>query len=949
MQQFLQYQVVLKPPPDDVLALYIESLRTIGIDPARHDIRLVEDDWEAPTLGASGLGWEVWLDGMEITQFTYFQQAGSLELEPISAEITYGLLRLCLYLQKVESVLDVEWAPGITWGEMNLQAEQEFSAFHFEHANAEMYFRLFQDYEREAAAMLKRGTGAAGLRLCGETVARVQPARCARRDQCHRAHLVHRSHPRARAQGGGRLHREARGSGIPAREAAAGAGGPPSPAVPEAGMKDFVLEIGAENIPASYVPPAIDQLRNDAVALFARLRIGHGEVYATGTPRRLVLVVNGVEDRQAAGEEVATGPPVSKGFLADGAPSPAAEGFARAQGVAVAALERIATPRGEYLGVRRTLPRRATRPVLQAELNGLVTGLRFPKTMKWEAGGARFARPVRWIVCLLGRDVVRFSFAGVDAGRVTCGRPWMRSERRSIAEARAYRARVGSLRVVLDHETRRQRIRQMAEQAAAARRQALVGDDDLLTELAFMLEDPRPLVGSFDRRYLDLPAPVIVTAMRSHQRYLALNDRAGRLVPGFVTFTDGPVRGAAEVVRGNERVLRARLEDAEFYWHEDIKRGVDKLADELDRIVFIEGLGSVGEKWRRTLELARDLNGSLSPAARVDDAALARAARLAKADLASTMIRDGKEFTALQGVIGAHYAVACGEPAAVADAIRDHYAPRAASDPLPETQLGRVLGLADRMDTITGCFIAGLKPTGSQDPFALRRSANGAVRLACEMAGVRLDHVIEAAVAGYANAADGAKPVGPDVVEFVRGRVDAFLRDQGVSYDVAAAVLAAAWAEPALALARARAIGRLRGDRRFERLITGVRRVGNILAGKSRRVGPTLEQVRAGFGDGGERAFDPSLFEDPAEGELLNHLVAAVERIAELEGRQQVDAILGVLSGLADPIDTYFDKVLVNSDDVRVRANRHAFLAATYALFGRYADFLAIVEETRPS
>ncbi len=718
-------------------------------------------------------------------------------------------------------------------------------------------------------------------------------------------------------------------------------------------MSDFVLEIGAENIPASYVPPAVAQLGEDARAMLARCRVVYEDVYTTGTPRRLVLSIRGLADRQAEGDEVVTGPPVSKAFGEDGRATPAAEGFARSQGVSVSDLDRVETPRGEYLAMRKRLPRLATKVVLREELPALIAGLKFPKTMKWEASGARFARPVRWIVALYGRDVIPVRFADIESGRVTCGRPWMRDERRSIANAGAYAAQVRAFGVVLDQDERRARIRALAEKAATAARARIVSDEDLITELAFMTENPRILVGGFDRKYLDLPSEVVVTAMRSHQRYIALTDRQSRLMPAFITFTDGPVKGPKDVVLGNERVLRARLEDAEFYWREDLKHGVDGLADELDRIVFIEGLGSVGAKWRRILDVGRAVNERLAPPLRVRDEMLARAARLSKADLAGAMIRDGKEFTALQGVIGAHYAAACGEDPAVVDAIREQYLPRAAGDPLPETALGRILAFADRVDTLVGCFLAGLKPTGSQDPYALRRGGNGVVRLACELPGVRLDELIECAASSYGAVLSqeeietrwGGRRAGADLHEFMRGRVEAFLKDNGVPYDVADAVLPVSWTDPGTALARARDIARLRGDARFERLITGVKRVGNILAKDRRRVGAAWPDVSGALAGDGVRPFDPARFQDPAERGLLDAVVGTLGRIESQEASGNFGEVLTVLSRLADPIDAYFDKVLVNVDDALVRDNRHGFLAAVYGLFGRFADFQAIVEQ----
>jgi glycyl-tRNA synthetase len=747
VQQFLQYQVILKPPPANVLELYIESLRAIGIDPKRHDIRLVEDDWEAPTLGAAGLGWEVWLDGMEITQFTYFQQAGSLELEPITAEITYGLLRLCLYLQHVESVLDVHWGQGVSWGEMNLQAEQEFSAFHFEHANAEMYFRIFADYEREAARMIEAGLvlPAYDYAVKLSHVFNLLDARGAI-SVTERTGYIGRIRALARKVAVGYIaKREA--LGFPIARAGDGLPRRRSPRRPGGAHECFVLEIGAENIPASYVPPAIAQLAADAAALLARERIVHGGIYTTGTPRRLVLIVSGMAPRQAAGEELVTGPPVSRAFGEDGKPTPAAEGFARGQGIAVSKLERVATPKGEYLAVRKRLAQRGSATVLKEQLPALVAGLKFPKSMKWEASGARFARPLRWMLSLYGRDVVRFRVADVESGRVTHARPWMRGERAAVADATDYLAVVAKLGVVLDHAQRAASIGEQAHRAAAAHGWKVVEDDDLVTELAFMTEDPRLLAGSFDTRYLDLPQEVIVVAMRSHQRYVAVTDTAGKLVPRFFTFTDGPVEGADEVVRGNERVLRARLEDAEFYWREDVKRGVDGLAAELDRIVFIEGWGRRSK--RRVLEWRKRTRACPRP--RRSRTACSRAARLAKADLSSTMIRDGKEFTALR----ASSARTTRRPPGRTrrwQVIRDHYAPRA-GDLLPSRR-PRACSGSRTGSTPSWIVLSGQKPTGSQDPFAIRRSANGVVRIAAELAGARIDEILELSGRSYGSVLD---------------------------------------------------------------------------------------------------------------------------------------------------------------------------------------------------
>jgi glycyl-tRNA synthetase beta chain len=716
--------------------------------------------------------------------------------------------------------------------------------------------------------------------------------------------------------------------------------------------RDLILEVGVENIPAFYIRPAADQLRDQVAAWLEEQRLTCDRVETFGTPRRLVVHVSGLGERQEAAEELVTGPPVARAFDEDGAPTKAAEGFARSQGTTVAALERVETPKGEYLGIRRKLKRARVTTLLREHLPEIIAGLRFPKTMKWEGSMARFARPVRWIVCLYGSQVIRFRYADVRSGNRTWRRPWMTGETAVVRSASTYFSTMSRLGVVVRDVQRRETIVRLAERAAARAGLTLQEDDGLVTELTYMLEDPRVLVGGFPEEYLRLPPEVVTTAMRSHQRYLALQGERGKLVPRFITFTDGKVLSPAEVRRGNEKVLNARLADARFYWSEDMRRGVDALAAELDRIVFIEGLGTIGQKMRRIEGLALELNRQLSAREPVDETLLRRAATLAKFDLASEMIKDGKEFTKLQGRIGAHYARAAGEDRQVVAAIREHYLPRNPGDRVPRSTLGALIGVADRVDTICGCFLAGFTPTGSQDPYGLRRQANGLIRIIRDEPAIGLDTLVERAVSAYAGGDYAATHVDnahrDAIVDFFKSRCEAFLRDQGIPYDVANAVKQLSWMRPGVALDRARDIARLRGEERFERLITGVKRVGNILGADHRVMGADWEQIHAALASkaplAGAIAFSPERFDDPREDALLQSLRVEAPEIERAEGDGRFSDVLAGLSSLADPIDAYFDSVLVNTEDRDVRANRHGFLAVVYAVFARYADFSEIVE-----
>ncbi|MBI4721193.1 MAG: glycine--tRNA ligase subunit beta [Chitinivibrionia bacterium] len=720
-------------------------------------------------------------------------------------------------------------------------------------------------------------------------------------------------------------------------------------------MSDFLLEIGCENLPASYVPPAIEQLAADAGALCGEARLRHKGVYTTGTPRRIVLVIRNLADVQDAKTETVTGPPVSKSYDAAGAPTQAALGFARSQGVALSKLKPVATPKGDYLGFTRVLKRRTASSLLKERLPSLIAGLRFPKSMRWERGGARFARPVRWIVCMHGKKAVRFAFAGVSSGNATHTVPWLAKKGIRLESAESYFDIMQRHGVIVHHEERKSTLRKLASGAASEAGLNLIDDPALLDELTFMLEEPGVFIGEFSEKYLALPPEVIVTAMKAHQRYFAMRggvNTAGDLVPRFLSFFDGKKIDPADIRRGNEKVLRARLEDALFYWQEDLKRGIHGLAGKLDSIVFIEGLGSIKDKTGRVKRLMTFIDGYRG-APRLSAATIEKVALLAKADLASEMVKDGKEFTLLEGLIGSHYASAAGEDREVVDAVREQYAPRALSDPLPESRAGTCASMADRADSICGCFLAGLIPTGSQDPYALRRQAIGLIRLLERFPLVPIDKLLEASISCYKS--DGLPAAGDfegvllKLEEFFKGRLEGFIRERGAAYDVVNAVIQVSWAEPSICIERCLEIQKRRKSKPFELLITGVKRVGNILPKDRRLCGLPWDRLDAAF-EGRESvpegmAFSPDLFEAEVEHRLLREAKAKLPELRRFEQSLDFNGVLNVLSSLGPVIDGYFDTVLVNCDREAVRENRINFLAGLFALFSRYADFSLIVEE----
>ena len=720
-------------------------------------------------------------------------------------------------------------------------------------------------------------------------------------------------------------------------------------------MKDLLVEIGCENLPPDAIKPAFEDLKKRAARRLDELRLAYRDIYTTGSPRRIVLIVCGLAARQASKTETVTGPPESKAFDDKGNLSKAGAGFARSRGIDPKKLKTVQTDKGAFLGFTHRLKTQPTPTILKELVPELIGGLKFPKMMRWEPTGHRFARPIRWIVCLFGETVVRFDVAGVRSGNVSYTVPWIRREAIRVGSAELYVKALRKAGVEIDHAKRNQAIKAAVERAAKKAGLVPVRDEALFAELTFMLETPKVLMGEFDRGYLKLPAEVVVTAMKAHQRYVAFKDKKGRLVPRFLTFTEGKVGSPVTVRHGNEKVLKARLEDALFYWHEDLKNGMNGLAEKLGAIVFIEGLGSLKDKSDRVRELCLLINGMMTPDKQTDAAKITRAAAIAKADLASEMIKDGKEFTLLQGLIGSHYGREGGEDGDVVTGLGEQYLPRSPSDPLPSSVLGTLLSLADRIDTITGCFIADLTPTGSQDPYALRRQANGLLRMIEQNPGVSIEVLIDAAVGAYADAGflgavgKDAGAIGDALGGFFRRRVETYLREGGVDYDIAAAVTAVVWPLPGVAQRRARVIQDLRGDGPFELLITGAKRVGNILDDGHKIFGLGWEALHEAFLGGGRLSadvhIDPARFVDDAEKALYQRIGKVLPRLEASSRDLDEVAILKTLSELGPTIDNYFDEVLVNSPDAELRSLRHQFLASVFAMFAKYADLSHIVEQ----
>lgn len=677
--------------------------------------------------------------------------------------------------------------------------------------------------------------------------------------------------------------------------------------------RSLLIEIGVEELPASFVARAMEQMPALAETALAAARLTHGAIEALGTPRRLALLVRDVADAQPDLEEEVLGPPRAAAFEDDGRPKKAAEGFAKKLGLPVEAVRIVKTDKGEYAAATRSEKGQPAASVIGRVVEA-VTKITFPKAMRWGAGEIAFGRPVHWLVALFGSDVVDAEFARVKAGRRTFGHRFLAPGAIELPSSDAYVEALRAAHVLVVTSERRAAMVAALERAAAEAGGELIHDDFLVDENLTLVEEPNVVCGHFDRGFLTLPEDVIVAVMRGHQRYFAVREKGGgALLPRYLAVVNTAI-DPVTIVRGNDRVLRARLSDARFFVEEDRKKTLVDRLPRLDGIVFQAKLGTVGEKVRRVGRLASILSG---------DPAAERLAMLAKADLVSLIVG---EFPELQGVMGRWYALAEGMPAAHADVIRDHYLPKGASDVVPSDTLAAHVAVADRIDTLVGCVGVGILPSGSADPFALRRAVLSVIRVALEgPIDVRFSEVVRAGLAGYAAQEKKLAPeaeVASKLDELVRGRLRSFLGERHAG-DVVEACLAA-WDGESLRdlVARVEAVSAMRREPEFESLATAFKRAYNITK------------------DAPDGVAKEELFDHDAERALAQAFHAMAGRIEEAtESGRYAQALRIVATELRGPIDRFFEQVFVMVDDVAVRENRLRLLARIARTLNRIAHF----------
>ncbi|HMB55151.1 MAG TPA: glycine--tRNA ligase subunit beta [Thermoanaerobaculia bacterium] len=695
---------------------------------------------------------------------------------------------------------------------------------------------------------------------------------------------------------------------------------------------EYLLEVRAEEIPARMLPPAAEEMAELFNARLAERGLEPREIETAFTPRRLILIARGLPRREADREEEVTGPPVSVAYDDDGKPTKAAEGFARRCGVAVEELKRVETDKGEYLSAVEKTEGQPTADILASLVPDVLGRLYWPKTMRWGHGLGPWVRPVHGVVSLFAGEVVPFQLFGVNAGDETIGHPILSPEPFTVADAASYRRELSRRGLEVFPEARREQLHEALVQRAQEAGGTLVEDDELLAKLTAICEVPGVVSGEVEKRFLELPREVLIASLRDHQSAFTVEAEAGgELLPRFLTVMDRADDPAGRVRAGNEWVVAARLADAEFFYQEDTKRSLEERRGDLEALTFQAKLGSYAAKAERIEELTAALVASLAKRGgdEVDGEQAATAARLAKVDLTTEMV---KEFTSLQGVVGGLYAREQGHPEAVWQAVYDQYLPASSDDPIPRGTLGRLVSLADRIDTLVGLFGLGMVPTGSRDPFGLRRAAQGVVRIALDGDfAFDLDLVAAKAARLYHDALGddfaGADEVVETVRPFLHDRVRHVLSLEGYAYDEIEAALAVGGSNLPDLRARVDALHRVRERQDFLSVALAAKRIANIIK------------------DHEEYPLEPEVLVEEAEKALH-------EAYGELRGDIDAaasagDYVLGLakIAEFAEVLDRFFVEVLVMDEDRRRRRNRIALLQAIHRTLGRVARLTEMVIE----
>jgi glycyl-tRNA synthetase len=941
IQHYFQCQVILKPSPPNIQDLCLQSLEAIGFNLSDHDIRFVHDDWESPTLGSWGLGWEVWMDGMEVTQFTYFQSVAGISLKPITGEVTYGLERLAMYLQKVDSLFDLQFNDELTYGDIYLRNEVEWSHYNFEQASTEMWQRHFEDYEREAKRLINLNLpipaydfvmkashafnmlDARGVISVTERtgyIARVRDLAC----------LVAKEYLDSRAQQGFPLLQR---FASPAKKEAKH----PPARLPEellhpnpSKYEDFLLEIGSEEIPASFVTIGCQNLEKSIHHLLEKESLPFHSLKTYGTPRRLAIYIEKLALGTASQSVEKKGPAIEQAFDPSGRLKSAGEGFFRSLGQEPPSLEALRQNQVPHLSIRPIkgvdylfaqleIPSQSAAAILSEKLPGLILNLEFPKKMRWADLDISYARPLRWIVALLGKTIIPFKVGDIQSGRLSMGHRQLCPWDFSLIKAQDYLPMLRQHKVMVDIRERTASIQSQVNELEEKLNAKVIAREQVLPEVVNLVEWPFVTCATFDPAFLSAPKEVLISEMVHHQKYFPIAHSDGRLQNKFaITANTVPT----DLIReGNQKALSPRLNDGVFLYEQGLKNRLEYYNEKLKHITFQKELGSLYDKVERLISHTAFLQQFLKIST---PQKTSRAALLCKADIATEMIY---EFPELQGIIGRYYAVAQGEDPEVAQAIEEHWMPRGENAPLPQTETGTIISLADKIDNLIGCYSANLKPTSSSDPYALRRQALGMIKILIQgHYRLPLIETFRACFKAFpqVNAPQQEKLL-QELQAFLINRVKTVFLDYGFNKDEIEAGLSFGFSDIYDAFCRIKALHQFRlQDDHF-----------SLLYEVFKRAKGQIDQETL-------KSFDQILLQEHAEKKLDRELTQIQGQLDQAIASHDYDHAYKLIANLQPSLADLFDHVKILDDDSKIRDNRIALLQRVFALFSRLIDFSKI-------
>lgn len=957
VQFYHQMQVIIKPSPPDIQDLYLQSLEAIGLDLSKHDIRFVHDDWENPTIGAWGLGWEVWADGMEVTQFTYFQAVGGIPVKPVSGELTYGLERLALYIQGVDSFFDLKWNDEITYGDIFKRSEWEWSHYNFTEADTAMWLRHFEDFEAEAKRLIRNHfpipaydfvmkashafniLDARGVISVTERTGFIGRIR-------NLAKLLAESYLISREEQAYPLLRKK-------YEAAQLEVPPPSTVCNPEERNDFLLEIGSEELPATFVAIGVQNLESQVRQFLKENELAFDAIEVFGTPRRLAIIVKGLAGGTLSKSIERKGPALHAAFEVDGTPTKAGSGFFRSLDLEVISRKQVENGEIAELEVRRIkdqdylfatvqAPGKSTRGLLSEALPSLILKAEFPKKMRWGELDIEYARPLRWIVALYGEEVVPFAVAGILSGNLSSGHRQLDPGTFEIPCASAYLDTLRKHMVMASIEEREKAILDQIDELERKLNGKTLAQERVMAQVIHLVEWPFVTAASFDPKFLQAPKEVLISEMVEHQKYFPVGNAEGELIPNFLIVCNN--KPTDLIRRGNEKALSPRLADGVFLYEEDLNTPLDAFNAQLKKMTFQKELGSVWEKVERLKSIASMLHDYLPICG---GAQLARAAELSKSDLASLLVG---EFPELQGHAGAIYARKQGEAEEVASAIEEHWMPRGEKAPLPKSSCGILLSLADKIDNLLSCFAVGLKPTSSSDPYALRRQGIGLLKILIEQKlHLPLDRIFRHAFTLFPKADE--KILG-EIESFLISRFRTMLVDEGFDKDEVEAVFAQGLNDCYDIQRKLQALHHFRKTRHeaFLEILAIHTRAKKILLSQNRSLTPgwksALREDSARF-----PKVDTALFQHKSEDALFQASARIKKEFHEkLVDRRnpksrQYEAAFILLADLQKPVEHLFEAVKIIDDDPAIRTNRLALLQQVWDLCEELVDFDKLQED----